>query len=78
MGALFTGPIADGGLELDESGLALLLASCRDRCVDASEVVVAIGDVKDLPSVGEETLLNILGECDIGIAINGDIYSPAG
>lgn len=35
--------------------------------------LVAIVDVEDLPAVGQEALLNVLGEGDSSVTINGDV-----
>lgn len=36
--------------------------------------LVTIVDVKDLPAIGQETLLNILSESNVGITIDGDVW----
>jgi hypothetical protein len=30
--------------------------------------------MEDLPTIGEETLLNVLRECNGGVSVNRDVY----
>ncbi|KAI3491949.1 hypothetical protein L1887_43658 [Cichorium endivia] len=71
--ALLLGAEADGGLYADDRGLVGDLLGLVDGLVEALEVLVAVEDVRDVPSVGEEALLDVLGEGAGGVAVDGDV-----
>ena len=90
MGALLLGTVANGRLETNERGPALLLLRLGDSIVDSLEIavkrlsfgcktnaalslLVTVIDMEDLPSISKVALLDILGERDIGITIDGDV-----
>lgn len=74
MGALELGAVADGSAELDDGGLVGDLLGLNNGVVDGLEVIVTIIDGLDVPVIRLEALGNILGERDVGVTIDGDIW----
>lgn len=70
---LLLGAETNDGRELDEGGLVLLLTGLSDGSIDARKVSVSVVDVEDLPAIGEETLLDVLSESNVGATVNGDL-----
>jgi len=56
----------------DERGAALRLAKDLERVFDAIRVV-RIADSQDIPSVRDESRLNVFGERDPRVAFDGDV-----
>jgi hypothetical protein len=62
----------NGGLEVDEGRLGLLVTSLGKSTGNGVEVLVTGSDVENVPTVSAEAALNVLSERDIGRAVNGD------
>ena len=69
---LLGGAEPDGGADGDDRGLVLDLLGALDGRQDARDVVVAVGDAGDVPAVGLVALERVLGEGDVGAAVDGD------
>lgn len=65
--------VTNGGLEGNEGGLGVVVASLGDGASNGVEVVVTGSDVEDLPAVRAEAGLDVLGERDSGVTVNGDV-----
>ena len=59
------------GLQVTEETMRLWTAQR-----DARYLPVTIIDVKNLPAVRKIPLLDVLGECDSGVTVDGDICRP--
>ena len=71
--------VADVAVENDEGWAALGLVEDVDRALDALDVV-GIADPQDIPAVAEEAGRDILGERDVGLAVDRDaivVVDPA-
>ena len=72
-GVLLGGAEADGGADGDDGGLVLDRLGALDGRQDGVDVVVAVGDARDVPAVGLVALERVLGEGDVGAAVDGDL-----
>merc|ERR1712100_968491 len=68
---LVGGAVADEGGHLDEGGAGIGLGLV-DRIADGVEVGVTVLDVLDVPAVRLVAGADILGEGDVGVAVDGD------
>ena len=68
---LVGGAVADEGGHLDEGGAGIGLGLV-DRVADGVEVGVTVLDVLDVPAVRLVAGADILGEGDVGVAVDGD------
>jgi hypothetical protein len=73
MSALLLGSKSDSGTQKNYSGLVLLLLSFFNCIGDCLEIIIALVDRKNLPTVCKETLLHIFGEGTGGVTINRDV-----
>lgn len=73
VGALLLGTVANDGLELNERGLVGDGLALLNRGSHASNIIVAVLDGHDVPTVGLVPLDNILGEGAVGVTVNRDM-----
>ena len=69
--ALFFASSGDRGVDAREIPGTLLVWPMT--VTESPDSLVTIADVKDLPAIGQEALLNILSEGNIGITVDGDV-----
>jgi hypothetical protein len=68
-GTLELGTETDGGGELDDGGLVGDLLGLGDSLLNALEIGVTVLDVLSVPSVGLESLEDILSEGALGVTV---------
>jgi hypothetical protein len=68
-GTLELGTETDGGGELDDGGLVSNLLGLGDSLLNALEIGVTVLDVLGVPSVGLESLEDILSEGALGVTV---------
>lgn len=67
------GTEADGGLDTDDRGLVGDVSGLGDGLEETLEVLVTVKDVRNVPSVGEEALLDVFGEGAGGVTVDRDV-----
>lgn len=73
MGTLLLRPKSDNGAEANEGRFILFLQTFLNSIRDGGKIVVTIVYVQNLPTIGQEALLDIFGEGTSGITIDGDV-----
>ena len=72
-GALLVGAVADGRAHLDHGGLGALGLGGLDRLLQPRQVRVAVLHLEHLPAVRLVPLAHVLGERELGAAVDGDV-----
>ena len=70
---LVRGPVADQRRHLDHRRLVRHGLGRLDRLADRVEVGVAVGDVLRVPAERVKARRDVLGERDVGVAVDGDL-----
>ena len=73
MRALLLGAVSNDSSELDNGWLVLLLLRLFDCIRNRFEIGITLVDSDHLPSVREETLLDVFGECACGVSVDGNV-----